>query len=44
MPAPNIRPASYFRDGRVLVDACVKGTMDGYMREWPEELVFDEVP
>ena len=33
----------YFRDGRVLVDACVKGAMDGYMREWPEELVFDDV-
>ena len=25
---------------RLVVDACRKGPMDGYMREWPEELVF----
>ena len=33
----------YFSEGRVVVDACVKGPMDGHMREWPEELAFDGV-
>ncbi len=28
------------RDGRVVIDACVKGPMDGHEREWPGELVF----
>ena len=31
----------YMRDGRVVVNACVKGPMDGHLREWPEELTFE---
>ncbi len=29
-----------FRDGRLLIDACRKGIMDGHGREWPDELRF----
>ncbi|MCP3953363.1 MAG: UbiD family decarboxylase, partial [Desulfobacterales bacterium] len=29
------------RSGRAAVDASIKGTMDGHVREWPEELTFD---
>ncbi len=29
------------KDGRVVVDACKKGPMDGHDREWPEDLAFD---
>jgi len=29
------------RDGRAVVDASIKGPMDGHAREWPEELSFD---
>lgn len=29
------------RDGRAVVDARIKGPMDGHHREWPEELTFD---
>jgi len=28
-------------DGRVVIDASIKGSMDGHFREWPEELTFD---
>ncbi len=28
-------------DGRVAVDASIKGIMDGHTREWPAELTFD---
>ncbi|MEW6265529.1 MAG: menaquinone biosynthesis decarboxylase [Thermodesulfobacteriota bacterium] len=31
----------YRRDGRLVVDGCVKGPGDGHYREWPEELTFD---
>jgi 4-hydroxy-3-polyprenylbenzoate decarboxylase len=27
--------------GRIVVDACRKGPMDGHNREWPAELLFD---
>jgi 4-hydroxy-3-polyprenylbenzoate decarboxylase len=27
--------------GRAVVDASIKGPMDGHSREWPEELTFD---
>ena len=29
------------QSGRAVVDASIKGTMDGHTREWPEELTFD---
>ena len=29
------------RSGRAAVDASIKGSMDGHVREWPEELTFD---
>ncbi len=29
------------RSGRAAVDASIKGTMDGHVREWPAELTFD---
>ena len=29
------------REGRAVVDASIKGPMDGHAREWPEELTFD---
>ncbi len=29
------------KDGRVVVDACKKGPVDGHDREWPEDLAFD---
>jgi len=29
------------REGRAVVDASIKGPMDGHAREWPEELMFD---
>jgi len=28
-------------DGRVVIDASIKGPSDGHFREWPEELSFD---
>jgi len=28
--------------GRMVIDACKKGPMDGHDREWPDELTFDE--
>jgi len=28
-------------DGRVVIDASIKGPTDGHFREWPEELTFD---
>lgn len=31
----------YRQGDRVVVDACIKGPMDGHHREWPEELTFD---
>ncbi|MDM8525368.1 menaquinone biosynthesis decarboxylase [Desulfococcaceae bacterium HSG8] len=31
-----------FKDNRVVIDACRKGSMDGHEREWPDELRFDE--
>jgi 4-hydroxy-3-polyprenylbenzoate decarboxylase len=31
-----------FKNDRVVIDACRKGPEDGYKREWPEELTFDE--
>jgi 4-hydroxy-3-polyprenylbenzoate decarboxylase len=27
--------------GRLVVDACKKGSMDGHVREWPDDLTFD---
>ena len=30
-----------FQDGRVVIDACKKGIMDGHVREWPDDLTFD---
>lgn len=30
-----------FQDGRVVIDACKKGIMDGHEREWPDDLTFD---
>lgn len=27
--------------GRLVVDACKKGPMDGHSREWPDDLTFD---
>ncbi|MCK5507916.1 MAG: menaquinone biosynthesis decarboxylase [Desulfobacterales bacterium] len=29
------------QDGRVVIDACKKGIMDGHVREWPDDLTFD---
>jgi 4-hydroxy-3-polyprenylbenzoate decarboxylase len=29
------------RNGRAVIDACIKGPMDQHDREWPEELSFD---
>ena len=30
-----------FQNGRVVIDACKKGIMDGHVREWPDDLTFD---
>jgi 4-hydroxy-3-polyprenylbenzoate decarboxylase len=30
-----------FQDGRLVIDACKKGIMDGHEREWPDDLTFD---
>jgi len=30
-----------FENGRVVIDACTKGPMDGHHRDWPEELTFE---
>ncbi len=30
-----------FDNGRVVIDACKKGLMDGHEREWPDELTFN---
>ncbi|MBA3016748.1 MAG: menaquinone biosynthesis decarboxylase [Proteobacteria bacterium] len=30
-----------FQDGRIVIDACKKGIMDGHEREWPDDLTFD---
>jgi 4-hydroxy-3-polyprenylbenzoate decarboxylase len=30
------------REGRMVIDACKKGPMDGHDREWPDELSFDK--
>lgn len=32
----------YIRAGRIIIDACRKGKMDGHDRQWPEELSFDQ--
>lgn len=32
------------KSGRITVDACKKGPMDGHHREWPEDLTFDVDP
>lgn len=32
----------HFKNGRVLVDACRKTPADGHLRQWPDELTFDE--
>lgn len=32
----------FFRKGRLVIDACKKGLMDGHDREWPDELGFEE--
>jgi 4-hydroxy-3-polyprenylbenzoate decarboxylase len=40
----NVDPGRDLRsgEGRVVIDACKKGAMDGHDREWPEELTLDE--
>jgi len=30
------------REGRCVIDACKKGPEEGHVREWPDELSFDE--
>ena len=29
------------KKGRMVIDACRKGPVDGHTREWPDELTFD---
>ena len=40
----NVDPRRDFaaEDNRIVIDACRKGPADGYHREWPDELTFDE--